>query len=186
MELTPREGKGYPIQYSGLWNFMDCILHEVAKSPTWLSDFHFTKLTCFATYCKRVVFLTFISLFLWRKYLSLVHLLYEQLSGTNYLVPNMLQSFIKYYKHAWNAGYPASIPGSGRSPGEGNGNPLHIIAWKIPWMERSLVGYSPRGRKESDTTERLHLSNVTFSTIRQQKNVTIFRKFTVIMNQVTI
>ena len=26
-----------------------------------------------------------------------------------------------------------------------------ILAWKIPWME-SLAGYSPRGRKESDTT----------------------------------
>ena len=29
-----------------------------------------------------------------------------------------------------------------------------ILAWKIPW--RILVGYSPWGRKESDTTERLH------------------------------
>ena len=28
-----------------------------------------------------------------------------------------------------------SIPGSGRSPGIGNGNPLSILAWKIPWME---------------------------------------------------
>ena len=28
------------------------------------------------------------------------------------------------------------------------------LAWKIPW--RILVGYSPRGRKESDMTERLH------------------------------
>ena len=28
-----------------------------------------------------------------------------------------------------------------------------ILAWRIPW---SLVGYSPRGRKELDTTERLH------------------------------
>ena len=27
-----------------------------------------------------------------------------------------------------------------------------ILAWIIPWTE-SLVGYSPRGRKESDTTE---------------------------------
>ena len=26
-------------------------------------------------------------------------------------------------------------PGSGRSPGEGNGNPLHILAWRIPWTE---------------------------------------------------
>ena len=29
------------------------------------------------------------------------------------------------------------------------------LAWRIPWG-RSLVGYSPWGRKESDTTERLH------------------------------
>ena len=40
----PGEGKGYPLQYSGLENSMDCIVHEVAKSRTWLSDFHFTSL----------------------------------------------------------------------------------------------------------------------------------------------
>ena len=28
-----------------------------------------------------------------------------------------------------------SIPGSGRSPEEGNDNPLHILAWKIAWTE---------------------------------------------------
>ena len=38
---SPREGKGYPLQYSGLENSMDCIVHGVAKSQTWLSDFHF-------------------------------------------------------------------------------------------------------------------------------------------------
>ena len=27
------------------------------------------------------------------------------------------------------------IPGSGRSPGEGSGNPLHILAWEILWTE---------------------------------------------------
>ena len=37
---SPGEGKGYPLQYSGLVNFMDCIVHGVAKSRTWLSDFH--------------------------------------------------------------------------------------------------------------------------------------------------
>ena len=36
------EGKGYPLQYSGLENSMDCIIHGVAKSRTGLSDFHFT------------------------------------------------------------------------------------------------------------------------------------------------
>ena len=32
-----------------------------------------------------------------------------------------------------------------------------ILAWRTPGR-RSLVGYSPRGRKESDTTERLHFT----------------------------
>ena len=36
------EGKGYTLQYSGLENSMDCIVYEVAKSRTRLSDFHFT------------------------------------------------------------------------------------------------------------------------------------------------
>ena len=36
---------------------------------------------------------------------------------------------------ACNAGDLGSIPGSGRSPGEGNGNKLHIFAWRIPWTE---------------------------------------------------
>ena len=36
----PGEGKGYPLQYSGLENSMDCIVLGVAKSQTWLSDFH--------------------------------------------------------------------------------------------------------------------------------------------------
>ena len=34
-----------------------------------------------------------------------------------------------------NARAVGSIPRSGRSPGGGNGNPLSILAWKIPWME---------------------------------------------------
>ena len=38
---SPREGKGYPLQYSALKNSMDCIVHGVAKSWTLLSDFHF-------------------------------------------------------------------------------------------------------------------------------------------------
>jgi len=37
----PGEGKGYPLQYSGLENSMDYIVHRVAKSQIQLSDFHF-------------------------------------------------------------------------------------------------------------------------------------------------
>ena len=40
---SPGEGKGYPLQCSGLENSTDCVVHGVAKSWTWLSDFHFTE-----------------------------------------------------------------------------------------------------------------------------------------------
>ena len=40
----PGEGKGYPLQYSGLENSMDCIVHRVTKSRVQLSDFHFLSL----------------------------------------------------------------------------------------------------------------------------------------------
>ena len=36
------EGKGNPLQYSVLENSMNCIVHGVTKSWTWLSDFHFS------------------------------------------------------------------------------------------------------------------------------------------------
>ena len=39
---SPGEGKGYPLQYSGLENFRDFIIHGVTKSRTRLSDFHFS------------------------------------------------------------------------------------------------------------------------------------------------
>ena len=48
-----------------------------------------------------------------------------------------------------------SIPGLGRSPGGGHGNPLQYSCLKNPHGQRSLAGYSPRGCKELDTTERL-------------------------------
>ena len=37
--------------------------------------------------------------------------------------------------NAGNTGDTCSIPGSGRSPGERNGNPLQYSVWKIPWTE---------------------------------------------------
>ena len=41
---SPGEGKGYLLQYTGLENSMDCIVHGVAKSQTRLSDLHFFTL----------------------------------------------------------------------------------------------------------------------------------------------
>ena len=45
------------------------------------------------------------------------------------------------------------IPGMGRSPGEGNGNPLQYSCLENPQGQRSLVGYSPWGHKESERPE---------------------------------
>ena len=52
----PGEGKGYPLQYSGLENSMDCIVHGVAKSQTWLSDFHSLYFTFIITGKSRLKF----------------------------------------------------------------------------------------------------------------------------------
>ena len=42
-EDSPGEGNGYPLQYSGLENSMDCIAHGVTKSQTQLSTFDFRR-----------------------------------------------------------------------------------------------------------------------------------------------
>ena len=57
---------------------------------------------------------------------------------------------------ACNAGDLDSIPGLGRSPGEGKGYPLQYSCLENPMDRRTCLGYSPWGRKESDTTERLN------------------------------
>ena len=49
-----------------------------------------------------------------------------------------------------NAGDTGSIPGSGRSPEEGTGYPLRILAWEIPWTEEP-GGLQSMGLKGSDT-----------------------------------
>ena len=54
---------------------------------------------------------------------------------------------------ACKAGDLGSIPGLGRSPGEGKGYPLQYSG-----LENSMDLYNPWGRKELDTTERLSLT----------------------------
>ena len=61
----------------------------------------------------------------------------------------------------YNVGDPGSIPGSGRSPGEGNGNPLQYSCLENPvdgGVWEAVV--SPWGHKESDTTEQLHFHSM--------------------------
>ena len=90
---SPGEGKGSPLQYSGLENSMDCVAHGVAKSQTRLSDFH--------SFTHSPVFLG---------------------------CPGGSDGEAS----AYNAGDLGSIPGSGRSPGEGNGNPPQYSCLENP------------------------------------------------------
>ena len=64
----------------------------------------------------------------------------------------------------WNVGDLGSIPGLGRSPGGGHGNPLQYCCLENPHGQKSLLGYTPWGHAEFATTEQLsthihHLSN---------------------------
>ena len=58
-----------------------------------------------------------------------------------------------------NEGDLGSVPGSGRFPGEENGNALQYSCLENSMDRRSLAGYSPRGHKESHVTEQLTLTN---------------------------
>ena len=51
------------------------------------------------------------------------------------------------------AGYTGSIPGSGRSPGVGNGNPLQFSCLGNPMDRGAWQAAVHGGHKESDTTE---------------------------------
>ena len=57
-------------------------------------------------------------------------------------------------KSACNVGDRGSIPGLGRSPEEGNDNPLQYSCWENP-IDRNLAGYSLGGCKEVDMIEGL-------------------------------
>ena len=88
----------------------------------------------------------------------------------------LLFSTLETYKNVWHASHgctlymgfpvvknpPANvrdirdvglIPGSGRSPGGGNGNPLQHSCLEKSHKQRSLVGYSPQDHREMDMSE---------------------------------
>ena len=67
-----------------------------------------------------------------------------------------------------------SIPGSGRSPGEGNGNPLQYPCLENAHGQRSLAGYSSYGRRESDMTEENFYSHTEETIIEKDTCTSMF------------
>ena len=74
-----------------------------------------------------------------------------------------------------NARDVAQITGLGRSPRERNGNPLQYFLPRKSHGQRSLVGYSPWGDKESDMSEHTHTQHSlpfhSFSSIFHGSNI---------------
>ena len=69
---------------------------------------------------------------------------------------------------ACNAGDPCSVPGLGKYPGEGNGNPLSILAWRIPWTEEPGELLSVHGVSKSQTQLRdFHFHSLPLSDTQQ-------------------
>ena len=73
---------------------------------------------------------------------------------------------------AANAGDEGLIPGSGRSPGEGNGNSLQYSCLGKSHGQRRLVDYSLWGHKESHSTEHTHGRCHLSMTVKKGKGIT--------------
>ena len=96
-----------------------------------------------------------------------------------------LLSFSEQNIKSCNAGNPSSIPGLGRSPGGGHGNPLQSSCLENPHGQRSLAGHSLWGYKELDMTEQLSTMSKTLSCPEKQgwekqgfEKLRCFSKFT--------
>ena len=89
------------------------------------------------------------------------------LSRLSYVIQYYCRSGADSQESACNAGDPGSIPGVGKMPWRREWQPTLVFLPKEFHGQRSLVGYSPQGHEELDTTERLTLFTLynTFSLV---------------------
>ena len=71
----------------------------------------------------------------------------------------VLSRWLRGKESACNTGDPGLIPGWGRHPREGNGNPTPVFLPGKSQGRRNLAVYGPRGRTESNTTEHPHCTS---------------------------
>ena len=76
---SPAEGNGYPLQYSGLDNSVDCLVHGVSKSQTRLNDFHFTASFTFGGQ-ESLMAATLLVYYYGKRYFHFTHIYFTTLS----------------------------------------------------------------------------------------------------------
>jgi len=86
--------------------------------------------------------------------------------------------WLRWKESVCNARDPDSIPASGRSPGEGNGNPFQYSCQENSMDKRSLAGHSPSGCKESYMTEGLTHTQINTHMYVQLNHFAVYLKLT--------
>ena len=128
---SPGEGKGYPLQYSGLDNSMECIVHGVVKSWTQLSDLHslthFTRASLITQLVKNppAIQETLVQFPGWED-----HWRRDRLPTPVFLG---FPCGSAGKKSTCNEGNLGLIPGLGRSLKKRKAHHSSILAWRIPW-----------------------------------------------------
>ena len=161
-EDSPGEGYGNPLQYSCLENPMDggawwATVQGVAKSRTWLSNW--TTKT--------------------------IPLMQPSLASSSLLSLNFLTRWLLSWYTVYLSVYGHLLPWECMVPCKFNPW-VRKIPWRRKWQPtpvflpgdshgwRSLVGYSPGGRKESDTNEQLHFMPLVWKMGSAQSALTKF------------
>ena len=134
----------------------------------WLLSFKYTLVSHFAFIFLRF---TFLSTYVPSNLSTFIHVVVAYLYW--YIVFHWLPWWLRGKESACNAGELGLIPGLGRSPRGGHGNPLQYSSPDNPHGQRILAGYSPWGRKESDTTEWLSTQHIAFHSV----NILLFTIF---------
>ena len=82
---------------------------------------------------------------------------------------------------------PGSIPGPGRSPGEGNGSPLQIPALRIAWTEEpgGLRGIHGVAKSQTRLSTRTHSADcITHSVFQESARLTLLASYSVLLSSV--
>ena len=140
---SPGEGNGYSLQYSGLENSMDNVVHGVTKSWTWLSDFHYIYIYNMHVCMYRCIY---------------THMYYVYTYVYIYVIHTSIYSYglpwwLRWWRICLQCGRPGFDPWVGKIPWRRTWQPTPVFLPGESHGQRSLARYGPWGSKELDMTE---------------------------------